>query len=448
MRPNNMGGIMARQRGRTARSSTFKLGMKTGIQGLLLAAILVLGSGAPTPAQTPDIVRIAAVVNDDVISMHDFMARLRMVTLMSKLPNSKEVRRRLAPEILRSLIDEKLKQQEAKRLGLTVAEQEVQEALANIEKQNNIPEGQLEPALRQNGIRLETLAQQVRASLAWNKVIRQRISPTIRITAEEIQEALERMRANLGQPRYLVSEIFLAVDSPEEEKSVRELAERLVQQIGDGANFGILARQFSHAATAAVGGDAGWIQKGDSEPELDAALGSMKSGQILGPLRTLTGYHILALRDVEVIEAPKPEDITVSIAQVLLQYSADAKAADIASQKELAKTVSETANGCADMNKLGAEIGAANIAVLDDVKVGDLAGDIRPLAVSLEIGKASAPVDLKNGIAVFMVCKREDGSNLPKPEEIRARIAMQRLNLRTRRYLRDLRRAAFLDVRV
>ncbi len=395
-----------------------------------------------------DIVRIAAVVNDDVISMHDFLARLRMVTMLSKLPDSKDVRRRLAPEILRTLIDEKLKQQEAKRLGFTVEEQEVQQSLANLEKQNNIPEGRLESTLLQNGISLGTLVQQIRASIAWNKVVRQRITPTIRISPEEIQEALERMRANLGQPRYLVSEIFLSVNSPEEEESVRQLAERLVQQIGEGANFGNLAKQFSHAATAAVGGDAGWIQKGDSEPELGAALGSMRPGQILGPLRTLTGYHILALRDVEVIEAPKPEDITVSIAQVLLRYPAEAKAADIASQKELARTVSETAAGCEDMNKLGTEIGAGNTAVLDGVKVGDLAGALRPLAVSLEIGKASAPVDLKNGIAVIMVCKRDDASNLPKPEEIRSRIAMQRLNLRTRRYLRDLRRAAFLDVRV
>ncbi len=422
--------------------------MRTGIQRLCLATFLVLGWGAPAPAQTMDIVRIAAVVNDDVISMHDFLARLRMVTVMSKLPDSEDVRRRLAPEILRTLIDEKLKQQEAKRLGFTVEEQEVQLALANLEKQNNIPEGQLESALRQNGINLGTLAQQIRASIAWSKVVRQRITPTIRISTEEIQEALERMRANLGQPRYLVSEIFLAVNSPEEEDSVLQLAERLVQQIGEGANFGDLAKQFSHAATAAVGGDAGWIQKGDSEPKVGAALGSMKPGQILGPLRTLTGYHILALRDVEVIEAPKPEDITVSIAQVLLRYPADAKAADIASQKELARTVSETAAGCEDMNKLGTEIGAANTAVLNGVKVGDLAGALRPLAVSLEIGKASPPVDLKNGIAVIMVCRRDDASNLPKPEEIRSRIAMQRLNLRTRRYLRDLRRAAFLDVRV
>jgi peptidyl-prolyl cis-trans isomerase SurA len=256
------------------------------------------------------------------------------------------------------------------------------------------------------------------------------------------------MRGNLGQPRYLVSEIFLSVNSPEDEKSVEQLAERLVQQIGEGANFGTLAKQFSHAATAAVGGDAGWMQKGESAPEIDAALGSMKPGQILGPLRTLTGYHILALRDIEVIEAPKPEDITVSIAQVLLRYPADAKEADISSQKELAMTVSETATGCEDMNKLGKEIGATNTAVLEDVKVGDLAGILRPLAVSLEIGKASAPVDLKNGIAVVMVCERKDASNLPKPADVRSRIAMQRMNLRTRRYLRDLRRAAFLDVRV
>lgn len=422
--------------------------MKTGIHRLLIVAFFAFAVTLPGSARSEEIMRIAAVVNDDVISMRDFLARIKMVTVMSRLPDSVEVRQRLAPQVLRSLIDEKLKVQEAKRLGLPVTEDEILAALGRLEAANKMPVGGLSQYLKEQGIDLPTLSQQIAASIAWNKVINQRIRPTVRISAEEVQDSLNEMRGRQDQARYLVSEIFLGVESPDDEDSVRQLAERLVQQIGAGASFENLARQFSNAATATVGGDTGWIQKGESEPEIDAMLSTMKAGQLRGPIRTITGYHILALRDVEIAKQFKAEDITVSIAQVLLPFPKGAKAEDIANQKELARTVSETAAGCEDMDKLGNEISASGAAMLEDVKIGDLAADLRPLAASLEIGKASAPVDLKTGVAVIMVCKREDPSNLPKPHEIRERIGAQRLNIQTRRYLRDLRRAAFLDVRV
>lgn len=422
--------------------------MKQRFQWLLAVVLLATGVALPRYAPAEEIVRIAAVVNDDVISMSDFLNRLRMVIIMSKLPKTIEVRQRLAPEVLRTLIDEKLKLQEAARLNLKVTEGEVDQALARLEIDNNMPAGGLKESLSRQGISPASLAQQVVAALAWNKVLDQRVRPTIRISGEEVRETMDRLRRNRDQPRYLFSEIFLGVDTPDREVSVRELAERLVQQISDGADFALLARQFSHSGTAAVGGDAGWVQKGESEPEIDAALGSMKRGQILGPIRTARGYHLLMLRDLQIVEPSRPEDVTVSIAQIVLGYSPTAGAEVKDSQMKLAKTLSETAVGCDEMRRLGEEIGAGAATVLDDVKVGDLIADLRPLAVSLEIGKPSRPVDIKSGIAVVMVCKRADASNLPKPEAIRARIGQRRLSLLTRRYLRDLRRAAFLDVRV
>ena len=422
--------------------------MKQGKVWLFLAAAALAATVALGQPRAQDLTRIAAVVNDDVISMKDFRERLQMVTVMSRLPRTPEVQRRLAPEVLRTLIDEKLKLQEAGRLSLAVTDDEFNRAMATLESRNNMAPGTMEQVLADQGIPYASLAQQVRATLAWNKVVNQRIWPTIRISGEEIQEALTRMRENLGQPSYLVSEIFIGIDTPDQEDSVRAFAERLVQQIGEGTDFAELARQFSHAATAAVGGDAGWIQLGDSEPEIDKALGGMKPGQLLGPIRTIRGYHILLLRDVRTAEKTKPEDVKVSIAQVVLGYPPNAQDVDIANQKSIARTVSETASGCADMSKIGKEIGATTNTMLDDVKVGDLAENIRPLAVSLEVGKASQPVDLKSGVAVIMVCEREDSPNLPKPQEMRERIGQQRLGLLTRRYLRDLRRAAFLDVRV
>ena len=397
-----------------------------------------------------DIMRIAAVVNTEVISVYDLIARLHLIVASSNLPDSPELRQRLAPQVLRGLIDERLKLQEAKRLNIKVNDDEFNGAIADIERRNNIPAGSFKEFLAARGIDAATVFEQVRSSIAWGKVVQQRIRPRIEITDDEVRETMDRVRANANQPRYALSEIFLAVDTPEQEDSVRSGAERILEQINKGANFGTIARQFSQSATAAVGGDMGWIEEGQLDTELDNALRKMQPGQIAGPIRTAGGYFILALRDKRVPSAAgtNANDVTVSLAQVFLSYPAKATPAQVESQKKLATTISQTATDCNDMQKLSRESGATSGGLIRNVKVGSLAEPLRPAAVSLAIGKASEPIETKDGVVVLMVCERAGDATLPKTDEVRETLGRQRMESLANRYLRDLRRAAFLDVRV
>ena len=138
----------------------------------------------------------------------------------------------------------------------------------------------------------------------------------------------------------------------------------------------------------------------------------------------------------------------MSLAQVFLANPAKATAAQIDSQKKLATTISQTATDCNDMQKLSKEAGATSAGMIRNVKVGSLAEPLRPAAVSLEVGKASQPIQTKDGVVVMMVCERSGDAALPKTEEVRETLGRQRLESLANRYLRDLRRAAFLDVRV
>ncbi|HVO15902.1 MAG TPA: peptidylprolyl isomerase [Alphaproteobacteria bacterium] len=416
--------------------------------------LFLLNCVAPlSGGRAEDIMRIAAVVNTEVISVYDLVARLHLIISSSNLPDSPELRQRLAPQVLRGLIDERLKLQEAKRLNIKVNDDEFNGAVADIERRNNIPAGQFKEFLAARGIDAGTIFDQIRSTIAWGKVVQQRIRPRIEITDDEVREAMDRIRANANQPRFAVSEIFLAVDTPEQEDSVRSGAERIVEQINKGANFGTIARQFSQSATAAVGGDMGWIEEGQLDTELDNALRKMQPGQIAGPIRTAGGYYILALRDKRIpgASAANPGDVTVSLAQVFLSHPAKASAAQIEGQKKLATTISQTAANCEDMQKLSRESGATSAGVIRNIKVGSLAEPLRPSAMSLPVGKASEPIQTKDGVVVIMVCERTGDTApaaLPKEVEVRETIGRQRMESLANRYLRDLRRAAFLDVRV
>src|SRR3546814_675030 len=125
--------------------------------------------------------------------------------------------RRLRRDVLRGLVDEKLQLQEANRNNVKVGDDEIRRALGMIGRQNNVPEGQLDEFLRVNGVPKGALEQQIKAELAWSKLIRRRLRSSVVVSEEEIDEALARIRENVDDAEARVSEIFLPVDSPEVE---------------------------------------------------------------------------------------------------------------------------------------------------------------------------------------------------------------------------------------
>ena len=232
--------------------------LRTAFGGLLLLA----AAGLPAAVPAQDVQRIVAIVNDDVISARDVDRRLDLAIRATGQPDTLDSRRRLRDRVLRGLIDERLQMQEASRRNIGVSDAELDRHLALIAQQNNISPERFEDQLRAAGISREELVLQYRAEIAWGKLVRQRIIPSINISDEEVQAAVARLRDQAGQTEYLVSEIFLSVENSEQEEEARRLAERLVDQIRGGAPFPVTARQFSQGSTAANGGAVGWVQLG------------------------------------------------------------------------------------------------------------------------------------------------------------------------------------------
>src|ERR1700736_3721525 len=187
-------------------------------------------------------------------------SRLRMVMLSSNFPDSPETRQRIAGQVLRTIVDEKLQIQEAKRQNVTATDDEVNKAIVQIEKQNNMQPRQLDGVLKARGIERGALVDQLTASIVWAKLVRRLFAQTSAVSDEEIDDALKRLKETINEPQSRVAEIFLAVDNPQQDDETRRLAERLVEQMKRGARFSAVAQQFSQSATAAVGRDLGWLR--------------------------------------------------------------------------------------------------------------------------------------------------------------------------------------------
>ncbi len=414
--------------------------------GIATAALLSIAGHA---AEAQQVQRIAAIVNDDVISMFDLNARMRMIIVTSDLNDSPETRSRIAPQILRSLIDERLQMQEAKRRNVSVTDREMKRAVSSIETRNNVSSGGLDKFLGRSGIEVQTVKAQIRAGIAWSKLIGRRLRPRISIGEEEVEEVLVRLKTNRGKTEYRLAEIFLAIDTPDDETRVHGIANRMVRQIRGGARFGVLAKQFSQNATAAVSGDLGWIAESELDKELRTAVSKLKQGEIAAPVRTPAGLRIIRLSASRKIAGADPSLIRIGLKQVLLPFPKSPSSRDVEAQIDLAKTVRSSISGCRDMAVMSKEVGSPVPADLGKFALTDLSPGIRNAISGLKIGEASPPVRMPNGFLLLMVCERDEPKyRLPKREDIVNQLTRRRLDMMARRYLRDIRRAAIVDVRV
>jgi len=240
---------------------------------------------------------IAAVVNEDAISVSDVEDRMRLIIASAGLQDTQEIRQRVMPQALNSLLEEQIQIQEADRNNLTVTQEEIEKGFAAIASQNQMTPNQFESILASQRIPKSTLERQIKAQVAWSKVLAEVLRPQINVTQTDIDARMDRLRENFGRSEYLVSEIFLPVDSSSEESSTRELAQRLIQEIKNNqAPFEVIAAQFSKAAGADQGGSLGWIQEGTLSEELDKTITNLDAGEVSAPVRSLSGYHILYLR--------------------------------------------------------------------------------------------------------------------------------------------------------
>jgi peptidyl-prolyl cis-trans isomerase SurA len=408
---------------------------------------------APPPGTTPSVpdMRIAAVVNDEVISIFDLVSRMRMVELSSNLPDTPETRQKIGGQVLRALVDEKLQLQEAKRQNIVATDDELNTALSQIEKQNSMQPGQLNQFLKSRGIDRGSLISQLTASVVWAKLVRRLAAQNTEITDEEVDDAIKRLKEHANDPQSRIAEIFLPVDNPAQDQEVRNLAEKLIDQMKKGARFSAVAQQFSQSATAAVGGDMGWMRLDQLPRELASAAAPLKSGELSAPIRTNGGYYLILVldrRNGNTGAGTGQQETIYNVVQVVFPLPPQAN--DAAKRAAVAEAQSlRVAKTCPDLLKLGQQKAPKSS---NEGKVSSLniAPQLRDLITKLGNGVVSEPILQRGGVGVIMICSKETAtakSGEPTREEVFESLLRQKLDTVSRRYLRDLRRAAYVDVR-
>lgn len=420
------------------------------LSGRILAGLALIGALCMAPsARAQEVDRIAAVVNDDIISVQELNTRARVALLFSNIPDSQESRRRVVPQVLRKMIDERLQMQEAGRLKLTLSAAEIDSGIAMIEQQNRMPKGALLSSLARQSIDGDIVREQIKADLTWLRVSGRTLQPQVKVGEEEVSDRLETIKERVGRPEFLASEIVLPVDNPAQEEEVKNLAERLQEQLRNGTPFAALARQFSRSPSAANGGSMGWVAEAALDEEMAAALSKLTKGEVSPAVRGASGFFILAKQDQRIAgQTINAEETIVVLSRMVLPIppGSPPKETLLARAAELTRP----SRSCDEFEALGRRMGVPTMGRQPPRKLAELPVAERRAVASVPVNRIAPPLDQPEGVTVLMVCGREESTSvaLPSRDQIRRTIEDERLDMLSRRYLRDLRRAAFIDIRI
>lgn len=410
-----------------------RLSIKTAFAALLLttaSSTLVNAQNAPHG--------IAAIVNSDIVTIHDLRQRVLFMMATTGAQADEASLQRLQTQALRNLVDEHLQMQESAKYEQTISDEEINQNIARLLSRNGADPQQLVSDLAAAGVSIETLRDQVRSEIAWQRIVNGLYGSRIRISDAQIDETLNRLTANASKPRYRVAEIYIeATPDIGGMEGAMEGANAMITQLQGGAPFPLLAQQFSSAASAARGGDVGEVGEGELRPEVDAVITQMEVGSVSKPIPVPGGVYVVALIDKIISES----DTLYKLKQVTIKGDSESsKAGLIALRDDL--------TGCDTLEDDVETMEDVETADMGELKASDLADEIVSALERTDVGALSDPFERPDGATSIMVCKRETtGSGIPTRDAIEDRLLDQQLALASKGALRDLRRQATLVVR-
>src|SRR6202522_4264973 len=277
-------------------------------------ALGVAFSGA-SHAQTRDIGvhgelldRIAAIVNDGLVLKSELDAQIdgvvkRLQEQKIELPSQSVLKQ----QVLDRLIVQEIQTQQAKRVGLTVSDEQLNSALQEIASRNKIPFDQLPTALAAQGVDYKQYRESMRKELTLTTLRQRDVIAHINVSPHQLEQFLARQQSAAANDEFNVSHILLslpAAASPQQLDEIANKAKDIASRAAKGEDFGQLAIANSNSQTALDGGQLGW-KKGSQLPEfiLDLVV-KMKTGEASKPVRPPSGYHIVKLNERRSGEAP------------------------------------------------------------------------------------------------------------------------------------------------
>ncbi|KAA8728057.1 MAG: peptidylprolyl isomerase SurA [Ewingella americana] len=279
----------------------------------LLLGLTLCASTAFAAPQEVD--KVAAVVDNGVVLDSDVNSLMQSVKQQAKeanqqLPDDATLRH----QILDRLIMDKIQLQMADKMGIKLTDDDVDKAIAGIAAQNKLTVDQLRSRLAYDGLNYSTYRAQIRKEMMISEVRNSEVRRRVTVLPQEVDALAKQVGAqNGGDAEFNLSHILLPLpENPTQDQvdTAEALAKKLVAELNNGGDFGKMAITYSADSQALKGGNMGWGKLQELPTLFAQALSTAQKGQIIGPIRSGVGFHILKVNDI------RGDNKTVSVTEV------------------------------------------------------------------------------------------------------------------------------------
>lgn len=380
-----------------------------------------------------------AVVNDEIVTGFDVAQR--QLILSSASGGSASVGRDAA---LDSLIEDTLRLQAARRIGIDPSAQEIEAGFAELARANGRDPSEVRNFFRSQGVTDEALAHQIKAEVAWRQLILQRYGSRARVSESDLEEAGVTSGSAPSGPEYLLAEMRFPIGAQGEAAAMAR-ARQVIGRLAAGERFTTVAREVSTGPTASSGGDLGWVGESALSPAASAVASRMSVDRVSEPFVDGGDVVLLGLREVR---GGGSED-RYRLAQLVVTVAPNApqSQADIAYNRAL-QARGQVAS-CADVETQKSQYAPIS-GDLGYLTVAQMPAAVRDAVVGLQAGEITQPVRSNDGFHVIVVCDRQSVKATAAPSrqvEAAAELRAQRLDRYSRSLLRELRREAVIERR-
>ena len=383
--------------------------------------------------------KIIAQVNDDIISELDLQRRLTFIRLTGQADIT---RKDIQEQILKQLIDEKLKQQEALEAGIEISDEEVLNALKITLKQNGMDFNDILKKLNKNNLPVSVMSDQIKSDLMYVRAVKKNAGTRAAVSDREIEEKLNEIKNRFNQRQFLISEILLPVSNPEQDGEVYGQAMKLIMRMREGESFEKIASEYSKAASAAKGGMVGWVAENDLSNEEKEEFSILQAGQLSSPVKVIGGYKIFVLHAARNPEDGASSQETVHLIQLFLPDNLPEQ-----NKKAVLRDLNMTKGSCEQFKSISEQLKTSPRIDLGKLPMNRLPSPIQSVINRTALLEPSSPLPIEGGSLVFMTCSREKTSLLPDKEEIRIQLESVKLEALAQHRLKELRRNAVMEIR-
>jgi peptidyl-prolyl cis-trans isomerase SurA len=427
-----------------------KITMKVIVVALLISSFLSLKTQA-----APELLDSVSVIVDQGVVLESQISELITVVKRNAVLNNQTLPsdRVLRTQAIEKLILDNLQMQMADRMGIQISDPQLEQTIGNIAQAENMNVSQFREKIASEGVTFNTYREEIRKEIILGEVRRANVRRRVYVTPQEVNNLVKLIdEQGDQQAEYNLGHIlieFAPEPSDTDIEQAKTRADKVIELLNSGSDFSRIATASSGGSRALDGGDMGWMNI-NSMPTLFAeAVQNKYKDDLIGPIRSGAGFHILKVKDLRGIEKVEIEEINAR--HILIAPSiilSDEKAVEI-----LKGFREQLLAGEADFSELAKEHSADPGSALKGGELGwaepsKYVADFRDALANLEIDEISQPVKTQYGWHLMQLLEKRVGDATEKRKEEKAYnlLFQRKFAEESDVWLREIRASAYIEV--